>query len=115
MKRYCLTLDLKNDPGLIREYEEHHRNVWPQIISSIKDAGIECMQIYRYGTRLCMIMEVNDNFSFEKKQQADTSNSKVQEWEALMWKYQQPLEGALQGEKWMLMDKIFEVKEFGKL
>ena len=112
MKRYSLTLDLKNDPELIREYEEHHKTVWPGIISSIKDAGIENMQIYRYGTRLFMIMEVNDNFSFEKKQEADTNNVKVQEWEELMWKYQQPLEGTSKGEKWMLMDKIFELKGF---
>ena len=46
MKRYSLTLDLKNDPELIREYEEHHKAVWPEIINSIKDAGIENMQIY---------------------------------------------------------------------
>jgi L-rhamnose mutarotase len=112
MKRYCLTLDLKNDPELIGKYEEHHKAVWPEIISSIKDSGIENMQIYRYGTRLFMIMEVNDDFSFEKKQQADTNNPKVQEWEELMWKYQQPLMGTAKGEKWILMDKIFALKEF---
>ena len=112
MKRYSLTLDLKNDPELILQYEEHHKKVWPEIISSIKDAGISNMQIYRYGIRLFMIMEVNDDFSFEKKQHADTNNTKVQEWEELMWKYQQPLVGTAKGEKWILMDKIFELKEF---
>ena len=109
--RYCLTLDLKNDPELIREYEEHHRKVWPGILRSIKEAGIENMEIYRQGTRLFMIMEVNDDFSFEKKQEADSNNAKVQEWEKLMWKYQQPLAGAAAGEKWMLMKKIFELTE----
>ena len=112
MKRYSLTLDLKNDPELILQYEKLHKKVWPGIISSIKDAGIENMQIYRYRTRLFMIMEVNDDFSFEKKKQADTNNAEVQEWEELMWKYQRPLEGAAKGEKWILMDKIFELKEF---
>jgi L-rhamnose mutarotase len=112
MKRYCLTLDLKNDPELIREYEEHHKKIWPEIISSIKDAGIVHMQIYRFETRLFMIMEVNETFSFEKKQQADLNNAKVQEWEELMWKYQQPLQGNKEGEKWRLMDKIFELNEF---
>ena len=112
MKRYSLTLDLRNDPELIRQYEELHKEVWPEIISSIKDAGIENMQIYRYGTRLFMIMEVNDDFSFEKKQQGDKNNAKVQEWEELMWKYQQPLQGSKEGEKWRLMDKIFELNEF---
>ena len=112
MKRYCLTLDLKDDPKLIREYEEHHKKVWPEIIHSIKDSGIENMEIYRQGPRLFMIMEVNEDFSFEKKQTADTNNEKVQEWEELMWKYQQPLAGAAKGEKWMLMKKIFELTEY---
>jgi L-rhamnose mutarotase len=112
MKTYCLTLSLKNDPELIREYEEHHKAVWPEIIRSIKDAGIDNMRIYRYGTRLFMIMEVNDYFNFEKKKQEDTNNAKVQEWEELMWKYQQPLEGTPKGEKWMLMNNIFDLKEF---
>ncbi len=111
MKRYCLTLDLKDDPELIIEYEENHKRVWPEIISSIKEAGIEQMEIYRHGTRLFMIMEVNDDFSFEKKQRADMSNPKVQEWEELMWKYQQPVAGSAKGEKWMLMKKIFELTE----
>ena len=109
MKKYFLTLDLKNDPELIRQYEEYHKNVWPEIISSIKNSGIEDMQIYRYETRLFMVMEVNDNFSFEKKQKSDNSNDKVQEWEQLMWKFQQPLEGSVEGEKWKLMDKIFQL------
>src|SRR6476469_4097657 len=112
MKRYCLTLALRNEPELIQQYEAHHKAVWPEIIRSIKDSGIESMQIYRYGTILCMIMEVNDNFSFEKKQQADATNEKVQEWEELMWKYQQPFAEAGKNEKWMLMDKIFDLKEF---
>ncbi|MEO8414133.1 MAG: L-rhamnose mutarotase [Ginsengibacter sp.] len=111
MKRYSLTLDLKDDPELIRQYEEFHKAVWPEILSSIKDADIQNMQIYRYETRLFMIMEVNDDFSFDKKQEADANNAKVREWEELMWKYQQPLAGSAKGEKWKLMDKIFELKE----
>ncbi len=112
MKRYSLTLDLRNDPELIQQYEEHHKKVWPEIIKSIKNAGIKNMQIYRYGTRLFMMMEVNDDFSFEKKQKADQENEKVREWETLMWKYQLPLQGSAEGEKWKLMDKIFELNDF---
>jgi L-rhamnose mutarotase len=110
MKKYCLTLDLKNDPQLIQQYEEHHRAVWPEIIQSIKESGITNMEIYRLGTRLYMTMEVNDDFSFEKKAEADRNNQIVQDWEELMWKYQQPLPEAAKGEKWMLMNKIFELK-----
>lgn len=110
MKRYCLTLDLKDDPKLIRQYEEHHKAVWPEIVQSIKSAGIEAMEIYRTGTRLFMTMDVNDEFTFENKAEADKANAKVEEWEKLMWEYQQPLPGAKQGEKWILMEKIFSLK-----
>jgi len=108
-KRHCLALDLKDDEQLIAEYEAHHQQVWPEIQQSIRDAGIECLEIYRVSNRLFMIMEVNAEFSFEKKAASDASNPTVLEWEALMWKYQQALPGARPGEKWMLMDKIFEL------
>ena len=108
MTRYCLALDLKDDPQLIAEYEAHHQQVWPEILRSIKDSGIGSMEIWRTGNRLFMIMETDDDFSFEEKSAADTADPKVQEWEALMWKYQQALPFAKPGEKWMRMDKIFE-------
>lgn len=108
-RRYCLTLDLKNDPALIAEYKRYHENVWPEILESIRDSGIIDMEIYLLGTRMCMIMEVNDDFSFEAKASADKSNPKVQEWEQLMWKFQQALPEAKPGEKWVAMERIFEM------
>ena len=78
-------------------------------MESIRSAGIENMQIYRFANRLFMIMEVNKKFSFEKKRTADAGNAKVQEWEELMWNYQQAIPGVKAGEKWVLMNKIFEL------
>jgi L-rhamnose mutarotase len=109
MKRYCLVLDLKDDPNLIEEYEHHHSKVWPEILESISSVGIRQMEIYRVNNRLFMIMETDDEFSFEKKGAMDAANAKVQEWEKLMWKYQQALPGSKPGEKWVLMDKIFSL------
>ena len=110
-KRYCLTLDLKNDPNLIAEYKRYHENVWPEIKKSILDSGIEEMEIYLLGTRMFMIMEVNQTFSFEAKSRADRDNAKVQEWERLMWKFQQSLPQAKPGEKWLLMDRVFSIRK----
>src|SRR5687768_8320229 len=110
MKKYYLALDLKDDPGMIAEYEEHHRKISPEILASIKDSGVERMELFRAGNRMFMIMEVVDGFSFEEKDKMDKANPAVQKWETLMWKYQQALPFAKTGEKWVLMKKIFDSK-----
>ena len=109
MKRYCFGLGMVDDPQLIAQYEEVHKNIWPEIKASILDSGIIQMEIYRTGTLLFMIMDTDETFDFSKKAAMDAANPKVQEWERLMWKYQQALPSAKPGEKWVLMDKIFEL------
>jgi L-rhamnose mutarotase len=106
-RRYCLTLDLKDDPILIAEYRHYHENVWPEILESIRAAGVNGLEIYLLGTRMCMVLEVSEDFSFEKKMELDLKNPKVQEWEKLMWRFQQALPQAKPGEKWLLMERIF--------
>ena len=111
MSRYCLTLDLKNDPALIDEYERWHKNMWPGIEKSIIDSGIISMEIYRFDTRMFMIIDADESFSFEKKASMDAANPKVQEWEAFVWKFQHALPGAKPGEKWVPMKKIYDLKK----
>lgn len=111
MKRHCLTLDLKNNEEMIKAYDEWHAKVWPQVIHNMISLGIREMQIYRVKTRLFMIIDVNDSFSFEKKASVESSNKKVQEWNALMLEFQEPLSYAKPGEKWVLMDKIFDLNQ----
>jgi L-rhamnose mutarotase len=110
MRRYCLALDLKSDSTLMQRYIEHHRNVWPEVQASIRNAGIRNMQIYRRDDRLFMIMEVDDTFSFEHKAAIDRNDARVQEWEALMGSFQKPLSSAAPDEKWVLMDCIFDLQ-----
>jgi L-rhamnose mutarotase len=112
MKKYCLALDLKNDDQLIKEYEYWHKpeNSWQEIKHSITSAGIINMEIYRTGNRLFMIMETDNAFDPATKTQMDAANPKVQEWETLMWKFQQRLPWAKEGEKWIVMDKIFQLQ-----
>lgn len=109
MAKHCLALDLVDDPTLIAEYEHWHQNVWAEIKESILTAGITQMEIYRTGNRLFMIMETNENFDGAKKAAMDAANPKVKEWEQLMWKFQQPLPWAKDGEKWIIMTKIFNL------
>ena len=110
-RRICLALDLRDDPELIAEYERRHepQNAWPEITRSIRDAGIEEMEIYRIENRLFMIMEVDEDFDPAAKAAADAGDPKVQEWEDLMWKFQKPLASARPGEKWLEMKRIYRL------
>lgn len=107
--RYCLALDLKDDPQLIAAYDEYHQSVWPEVIESIKVSGIDHLEIYRISNRLFMILEAGTDFSFEQKASLDAKNEIVQQWEQTMWEYQQALPVAKLGEKWILMQKIFSL------
>ena len=109
MNRFFLALDLKDDPGLIGEYERWHTQVPAPIVESIRGAGITDMEIYRTGNRLFMMMETVDEFSFPAKQAMDEGNPAVQEWEKRMNAFQQALPWAKPGEKWVVMERIFKL------
>lgn len=112
-RQYCLTLDLRDDEDLVREYKEFHKpgNVWPEVIESIRDSGIVDMRIYRSGLQLVMVMTVSDSFSFEKKALDDSKNPKVVEWERLMAKFQKADAGKSAGSKWKLTENIFSLPD----
>jgi L-rhamnose mutarotase len=103
MQRFCLALDLVDNPEMIKEYEHHHApgSAWPEVTQHDIDAGIHNIEMF-------MILETNDDFTFEQKAAFDATNPKIAEWEQLMWQYQQPLPWAKPGEKWVLMDRIFK-------
>ena len=108
----CLTLELRDDEKLIREYEELHRpdGVWPEVLESISASGILDMQIYREGIRLIMILTVDDSFSFQRKAELDRNNPKVVEWEQLMLRFQNAGDNGPE-DKWQPVRNIFSLKE----
>lgn len=110
LKKYCLALDLIDDKKKIKAYKLYHKNVWPEIKKSIKESGIKKMEIFLTGNRLFMIMKVDEFFSFQKKEKLDSNNPKLQKWENLMWKFQKSLPFSDEGSKWVLMEKIFDLK-----
>ncbi len=109
MQRFCLALDLIDDPSLIAEYEQFHApgSAWPEVTQHDIDAGVLNIEIFRTGNRMFIILETDDAFTFEKKTKMDEQNSKIADWEALMWKFQKPLPWAKEGQKWILMNRIF--------
>lgn len=112
MQRYYYALDLKDDVAAIAEYERWHRPgvVWPEIVTSIRAAGIEEMEIFRTGNRLVMVVKMADDHVPSAKREAD-GDEKTQAWEALMDRYQQRLPWAEAGQKWVPMGRIFSLQE----
>lgn len=111
--RLHYVLDLHDDPALIAEYEHWHRpeNIWPEIVDSIHAAGIRDLEIFRAGNRLVMTMDVPDDFSPAAKAATDAADPRVQAWETLMWRFQQPLPFARPGEKWVPMTRVFSLQK----
>ena len=113
MNRRILILDLKEDPDLIAAYEAHHGPgaVPEAIVRSIREAGIEAMDIYRSGNRLVMVMETAEHFDPAAKAAADASDPAVIAWEEAMDRYQQRLPWAPPGAKWLEATRIFALSE----
>jgi L-rhamnose mutarotase len=110
--RYCLALDLKDDPALIERYEAFHREVWPEVLRHIREQGVSGMEIYRLGTRLFMVMETDDAvYTAERMAQASLTNPVIQRWEKLMWEFQAPTPWTPAGQKWVLMERIFDLQQ----
>jgi L-rhamnose mutarotase len=109
MPRHCLTLDLQDDPKKIAEYKRYHEKIWPEIRDSLFAAGVTNMEIYLVGTRMFMIMDVGDEFSFEKKAAMDAANPRVMEWEAVMGDFQAVPDGADPVRRWAVMEKVFDL------
>ncbi|MBQ8098280.1 MAG: L-rhamnose mutarotase [Bacteroidaceae bacterium] len=113
VKRYCQTLDLRDDPTLIETYRQLHsrEGVWQETLQAIRAVGILEMEIYLLGTRLFMIVEVPLDFNWDEAMQRMASLPKQKEWEQLTGQYQQAKPGATSDQKWQLMERIFHLYE----
>jgi len=110
MKTYALTLNLKDDPELIRQYRYHHAHPWPEVVESLRAVGILDMEIYILGRRLFMIMDTTDGF----EPSVDFPrylllHPRCQEWEDMMGTFQEKLPESKEGEKWVYMERVFKL------
>ncbi|MCP5411314.1 MAG: L-rhamnose mutarotase [Alphaproteobacteria bacterium] len=107
-RRLCFVLDLVDDAALIAEYERRHAPgaVWPAIVDDIRAQGVEAMEIWRSGDRMVMIAAVADDYPRPRAVPPE-----YDAWEGLMWRFQKALPHAAPGQKWVPMDKIFDLGE----
>jgi L-rhamnose mutarotase len=110
-KRYCKTLELRNDSKLIADYKKAHAKgqAWPEITNGIREVGILDMEIYLAGTRLFMIMDTVPDFDHDKAMAELAKKPRQSEWEAHMAKFQNSSAEATADEKWRLIERIFKL------
>lgn len=111
MKHFGLTLNLKNEPGLIEQYKAYHREAWPEVVAALKEVGITRMDIYLLGCQLFMAMETVDTFAIERDfPRYLEQHPRCKEWDALMRTFQEPVAEAQPGEWWARMEPVFELE-----
>lgn len=110
-KRYCQTLDLKDDPELISEYRKRHteNEAWPEILQGIRSVGISEMEIYILDNRLFMIVETPFDFDWDEAFARLATLPRQEEWETYMSIFQVARPGATSAEKWRMMERIFHL------
>jgi L-rhamnose mutarotase len=110
MTHYVLTVDLR-DEAAVDTYRAHHQRVWPEVLDSVRRAGIQAMEIHILGRRLVMVVDtdgrdVRQCFAAHH----GSSSPPVVEWETLMRSLLQPPPGAGPGEWWTLMEPVFQLE-----
>ena len=113
VKRFCQTLDLRDNPDLIATYRRLHsrEGIWPEILQGICEVGILEMEIYLLGTRLFMIVEMPQELEWDEVMSRLATLPKQAEWEALTAQYQQAEATATSDAKWKMMERIFHLYE----
>jgi len=112
-KRFCKTLELRNDPELIAAYKKVHAKgaAWPEVIRGIHEVGIIDMEIYLVGTRLFMIMDTVPDFDHDRDMARLASLPGQKEWEAHVAQFQRTSEEATADEKWQIVERIFKLPD----
>ena len=110
-KRYCKTLELKDDPQLIEDYKRTHESsaFWPEITQGMREVGILDMELYLHKTTLFMIMDTVGDFDHDKAMGELAQKPRQSEWEAFVSRFQKSSSDATAGDKWQLMERIYKM------
>ncbi len=110
MKSFAMTLNLKDEAGVIEKYKKYHSAVWPEVLDGLKGIGISRMKIFLNRRRLFMYLEAPDDFDLDRDFPLYMQQSpRAQEWDTLMREYQEPVSGAKPGEWWAPMEEVFDL------
>lgn len=111
VKRYCQTMDLKDDPELIRQYKEAHDELHarPEILAGMREVGILEMELYLLGSRVFMIVDAPLDFNWDEAMSRLATLPGQADWEAYVSQFQMCRPDQTSDEKWQMMERIFKI------
>ena len=109
MKSFAMTLNLKEEAGVVDKYKEYHRAAWPEVLAALRGIGISKLKIFLHGRRLFMYLEASDAFDPGRDLPRYVTTERVREWDDLMATFQEPVPGAAPGEWWADMEEVFDI------
>jgi len=105
-----LTANLVDDAKMQKEYEDYHTTQfekWPEIAKGFCNADFQQLQVFKNGRQLMLVISIPKGESLDKLNPKTTENNpRVDEWNAIMKKYQTGVEGTKPGEVWNFLKKL---------
>jgi L-rhamnose mutarotase len=79
LARYAWVLEVR--PGYEEEYKRRHDEIWPEMVETLREAGVHNYSIFRHGLTLFGYFETDDI----KRTTAQLANSEInQRWSEWM-------------------------------
>jgi L-rhamnose mutarotase len=111
MKRYGSVLGIRAEK--IDEYKKLHADVWPEILSKIKDSNIQNYSIYLRklpdGKHYLFSYFEYVGDDFDADMAAMAADPMTQKWWDVCMPCQEPLEDRAEGEWWADMEEVFHL------
>jgi L-rhamnose mutarotase len=105
-----LTCNLVADKKMKQEYLNYHATQfekWPELSKGFCNASFQQLLIYRNGRQLVLIISIPKGESLDKLNPKTTENNpKVDEWNKIMGKFQEGIEGTKKGETWVFLKQL---------
>jgi len=108
-KDYLLTANLVADTAMQKEYMHYHEvqfQEWPEVAKGFCNADFQQLLVFRNGRKLLLVISIPANKTLDElNPKTEENNPRVVEWNKMMSKYQEGIEGTKQGETWVFLNK----------
>jgi hypothetical protein len=105
-----LTANLVADKKLQKEYLNYHATQfeqWPEVAKGFCNADFQQLLLFRNGRQLMLVISIPKGESLDHLNPKTTENNpRVDEWNKMMKKYQEGIEGTKKGDTWVFLQKL---------